>query len=219
MSIVKSIQGISVGLRSLSLSTSFNAASKQEVILKKPVSAYILFYQDQLKGQKMTGWDKMDIPKAAKKAGAQWKTLAVKQKEAYLVLAEKNMAKYKATLDALPNEQLKKMAQLVAEKKERSEKLQLKKNLSELLADKPKGPLSAYNLFIKENHKGNENFKELAKEFKKISPTKLQQLNVRCSELKAQRLVELSAWSQKIEEDGRDKKIAALRKSIRELKN
>ena len=49
--------------------------------------------------------------------------------EAYLVLAEKNMAKYKATLDALPNEQLKKMAQLVAEKKERSEKLQVCRKL------------------------------------------------------------------------------------------
>ena len=45
------------------------------------------------------------------------------------MLAEKNMAKYKATLDALPNEQLKKMAQLVAEKKERSEKLQVCRKL------------------------------------------------------------------------------------------
>jgi len=224
MSIVKGIQGISAGLRALSLSSSFNAASKQEIALRKPVPPYIMFFQDYLKTQKNTSPE--GLGQMAKSAGAQWQAMAEQKKAEYKALHEKKMAEYMAALDAMPKEQLEKMAQLEKEKRNQRKIFRLRKRLRELQTDRPARPLSAINLFSQENKQmfvGKRFSEGLGKvaweEFKKLSPTKQQQLTDRAAKMKAEALVKQSAWSEKIKTDGRDEQIAELKRKIRELKN
>ena len=185
---------------------------KLEWGLKSPVNAFSLYVQDQFKVN--PGQSKILCKDVVMKASAQWKTLPLQTKEEYLALFEKEKAKYKATVNALPSEQQEKLALLRAEKKNQIKISKLRKELIELVYLPPSRTTP---LNILQKQRGLFDGKSIKEEYNKLSS--LEQQKIKTSETEFKDKSGYEAWLLEIKQDGREERIAEVMKSLRELKS
>merc|ERR1719348_391469 len=160
----------------------------------------------------------LTVTEQSKHAAEKWKLLSKDQKAKYQSKYEDNMMLYKKAVGELSSEQHQQIQEArverLTEKKLAKRQSKLKKEMRELIADRPKRR-SSWQLFLQDNASGKVGklaMQKLSEEFKNLTPTKKLQYKIRADEA-AQ---EMEVWRNKINEDGRKERITHLRREIRE---
>ncbi|GFT40883.1 transcription factor A [Nephila pilipes] len=193
------------------IESSFSAKKALDIPLppKKPLTAYMIFCQDNRK-ELLKGNPSLTSIEQIKKLAAQWSLLSLDKREPYEIKARESTVLYgeahKEYYEKLTEEQKKEIAKLKAEKREARRLFKLKKALKE--SGIPKLPLKAYALFVQSEAKNRdikqpaEFIKESAEKWKTLSEAEKKKFDDLAEEEKKRYGKEFEKWRRKMIADG-----------------
>jgi len=221
MSLVTPFRNLASNLRCLSLSSSsWLKASQTEPTqpLKRPGTAYSQFVGERAEIM-LRNNPNMKTSEVFKVIAKEWSSLPEGKKRPYELISQQKRAAYETAFEKLTDEQKDDIEQGKKQAKEARQIRKLKKELSALVADRPKVQ-SAYTLFVKQESKNQtggfiEKSRGVAAKWKTLTDAQKQIYKIQSDSM----AYEIQEWKDKIAEEGRDIKILALKRQIAELKD